>query len=120
MDKDNIGLEGHSMGGWTFLAAAALMPDAYKSAVLEGSSTGAPFAAEGSPTWPKNLAVVYSKYDEFSVLMWGIPKAADVVKSDKLKKVFGVTERHPAGEGLRLHCRRNGPRAVHANHDAPG
>ena len=92
VDKDNIGLEGHSMGGWTFLAAAALMPNAYKSAVLEGSSTGAPFAAEGSPTWPKNLAVVYSKYDEFSVLMWGIPKAADVVKSDKLKKVFGVTE----------------------------
>ncbi|MGA2614628.1 MAG: alpha/beta fold hydrolase [Spirochaetia bacterium] len=92
VDKDNIGLEGHSMGGWTFLAAAAVMPDAYRSAVLEGSSTGAPFAAEGSPTWPKNLAVVYSRYDEFSVLMWGIPRAADVVKSDKLKKVFGVTD----------------------------
>jgi pimeloyl-ACP methyl ester carboxylesterase len=92
VDKDNIGLEGHSMGGWTFLAAAAVMPNAYKSAVLEGSSTGAPFAAEGNPTWPKNLAVVYSKYDEFSVLMWGVPKAVDVVKSDKLKKVFGVTD----------------------------
>ena len=92
VDKDNIGLEGHSMGGWTFLAAAAVMPDAYKAAVLEGSSTGAPFAAEGSPTWPRNLAVVYSKYDEFSVLMWSVPKAADVVKSAKLKKVFGITD----------------------------
>jgi len=92
VDKDNIGLEGHSMGGWTFLAAAAVMPDGYKSAVLEGSSTGKPFAAEGSPTWPKNLAVVYSKYDEFSVLMWGIPRAADVTMSEKLKKVFGVTD----------------------------
>jgi pimeloyl-ACP methyl ester carboxylesterase len=38
VDKDNIGLEGHSMGGWTVLAAASAMPDAYKSIVLEGSS----------------------------------------------------------------------------------
>ena len=91
VDKDNIGLEGHSMGGWTFLAAALAMPDGYKSAVLEGSSTGAPFAAEGSPRWPKNLALVYSRFDEFSVLMWGVPRAADVVKSEKLKKVFDVT-----------------------------
>ena len=29
IDKDNIGLEGHSMGGWTVLAAATAMPDAY-------------------------------------------------------------------------------------------
>lgn len=90
VDKDNIGMEGHSMGGWTILAAAAVMQKEYKSVVLEGSSTGAPFAAEGSPAWPRNLAVVYSKYDEFSQLMWSIPKAADAVKSEKLKKVFGV------------------------------
>jgi dipeptidyl aminopeptidase/acylaminoacyl peptidase len=61
VDKNNIGLEGHSMGGWTVLAAAAAMPDAYKSVVLEGSSTGKPFAAEGTPTWPRNLAVVFSQ-----------------------------------------------------------
>jgi pimeloyl-ACP methyl ester carboxylesterase len=91
VDKNNIGLEGHSMGGWTLLAAAIAMQDAYKSCVLEGSSTGAPFAADGSPTWPRNLAVVYSRFDEFSTLMWSIPKAVDVVKSDKLKKVFGTT-----------------------------
>ena len=42
VDTDQIGLEGHSMGGWTVLAAAAVMPDAYASMVLEGSSTGAP------------------------------------------------------------------------------
>jgi hypothetical protein len=90
VDKNNIGLEGHSMGGWTFLAAAIAMKDDYKSAVLEGSSTGAPFAAEGSTTWPRNLAVVYSRYDEFSQLMWSVPRAADVIKSDKLKKVFGT------------------------------
>lgn len=91
VDKDNIGLKGHSMGGWTILAAAIAMPDAYKSAVLEGSSTGAPFAAEGSTTWPRNLAVVYSTMDEFSTLMWGIPRAADAPKSAKMQKVFGAT-----------------------------
>jgi pimeloyl-ACP methyl ester carboxylesterase len=56
VDVDQIGLEGHSMGGWTVLAAAAAMPNAYASMVLEGSSTGAPFAQEGSPNWPRNAA----------------------------------------------------------------
>ncbi len=38
VDPDNIGLEGHSMGGWAVLAAAAALPDGYRSIVLEGSS----------------------------------------------------------------------------------
>jgi pimeloyl-ACP methyl ester carboxylesterase len=91
VDPANIGLEGHSMGGWTVLAAAATLPDAYKAVVLEGSSTGAPFAAEGSPTWPRNLAVVFSRYDEFSKLMWGVDRAQDVTASPKLQAVFGTT-----------------------------
>jgi pimeloyl-ACP methyl ester carboxylesterase len=90
VDKDNIGLEGHSMGGWTVLAAAKAMPDAYRSMVLEGSSTGSGFAAEGDQAWPRNLAVVYSRYDEFSKLMWGVDRAKDVVTSPKLAKVFGA------------------------------
>ncbi|SMQ61302.1 alpha/beta hydrolase fold [Devosia lucknowensis] len=92
VDVDNIGLEGHSMGGWTVLAAAATMPDAYKAVVLEGSSTGAPFAQEGSTEWPRNLAVVFSKYDEFSQLMWGVDRAQDVAQSTKLQAVFGTNE----------------------------
>lgn len=91
VDKANIGLEGHSMGGWTVLAAAAAMPDAYRAVVLEGSSTGAPFAAEGTPAWPRNLGLVYSRYDEFSKIMWGVVRARDVTGSAKLKTVFGVT-----------------------------
>src|SRR5579862_4922008 len=90
VDKDNIGLEGHSMGGWTVLAAAAAMPDAYKSLVLEGSSTGKPFAAEGTPTWPRNLAVVFSQYDEFSQIMWGSEYAKNIPQSGKLAAVFGA------------------------------
>jgi dienelactone hydrolase len=91
VDTTQIGLEGHSMGGWTVLAAAAAMPDAYQSMVLEGSSTGAPFAKEGSPTWPRNLALVFSRYDEFSQIMWGVDRAIDVAASDKLKAVFGTS-----------------------------
>src|ERR1700721_37721 len=52
VDKDNIGLEGHSMGGWTVLAAAAAMPNDYKSMALEGFSTGKPFAANGTARAP--------------------------------------------------------------------
>lgn len=90
VDRNNIGLEGHSMGGWTVLAAAAVFPDDYKSMVLEGSSTGAPFAAEGTPAFPRNVAVVYSGYDEFSQLMWGVCSAPEIVKSPKLWALFGV------------------------------
>jgi pimeloyl-ACP methyl ester carboxylesterase len=92
VDKNKIGLEGHSMGGWACLAAAKVRPDDYTAIVLEGSSTGAPFAPEGSTTYPKNMALVFSTFDEFSMLMWGVPLARDVVKSEKLKKVFGVTD----------------------------
>ena len=88
VDIRQIGLEGHSMGGWTVLAAAAAMPTGYASMVLEGSSTGAPFAQEGSPNWPRNVAVVFSRYDEFSQLMWNVARAQDVATSSKLQSVF--------------------------------
>jgi len=90
VDKNNIGLEGHSMGGWTVLAAASAMPNDYKSMVLEGSSTGAPFAAEGTPAWPRNVALVFAQYEEFPTLMWGVEKARDVTQSPKLEALFGT------------------------------
>ena len=90
VDKNNIGLEGHSMGGWAVLAAATAMPNDYKSTVLEGSSTGKPFAAEGTPSWPRNVALVFAQYEEFSNLMWGIERARDVTQSPKLWALFGT------------------------------
>lgn len=95
VDKANIGLEGHSMGGWAVLAAAAAMPDAYRAMVLEGSSTGKPFAANGTPAWPRNLALVFSRYDEFSKLMWDVDRAQDVARSPKLQAVFGTAAIEP-------------------------
>ena len=93
VDKTNIGLEGHSMGGWTVLAAATAMPNDYKSMVLEGSSTGKPFAADGTPTWPRNTALVFAQYEEFSTLMWGVDLARDVTRSPKLRAMFGTRDR---------------------------
>ena len=90
VDTTQIGLEGHSMGGWTVLAAAHEMPGAYASMVLEGSSTGAPFAADGSTIWPRNLGLVFSRYDEFSKLMWDVERALDLPSSEKLQSVFGT------------------------------
>jgi pimeloyl-ACP methyl ester carboxylesterase len=90
VDKNNIGLEGHSMGGWAVLAAAAAMPDDYKSMVLQGSSTGKPFAADGTPSWPRNAALVFAQYEEFSNLMWGVDRARDVTQSPKLWAMFGT------------------------------
>jgi pimeloyl-ACP methyl ester carboxylesterase len=90
VDKTNIGLEGHSMGGWTVLAAATAMPNDYKSMVLEGSSTGKPFAADGTPGWPRNTALVFAQYEEFPNLMWGVDRARDVTQSPKLQALFGT------------------------------
>ncbi len=97
VDENNIGLEGHSMGGWTVLAAAAAMPDAYQSMVLQGSSTGSGFAAEGRPDWPRNVSVVFAQYDEFAPTMWGVAEGRQVASSEKLQTLFGVSA--PVQEG---------------------
>ncbi len=92
VDPNNVGLEGHSMGGWASLVAAGVMPDDYKAIVVEGSSTGTYGAPDGTPTWPRNMALVFSKFDEFSLLMWGGPTGQSIVGTDKLKTVFNTTE----------------------------
>ena len=92
VDTDNIGLEGHSMGGWTVVSAAAADPNGYKSMVLEGSSTGGGVAPEGSPTFPKNLKLVYGQHEEFSQLMWNAARAGDVQSQPKMEQVFGTDQ----------------------------
>lgn len=91
VDPDNIGLEGHSMGGWSVLIAAALQPDAYKSIVIEGSSTGTFGAPDATEDWPRNMAVVFSRYDEFSALMWGVENPKDAPSGEKMMAAFNTT-----------------------------
>jgi pimeloyl-ACP methyl ester carboxylesterase len=99
VDIDRIGLEGHSMGGWAVQMAAANQPDGYQAMVLLGSSTGTFGAPEGTPTAPKNLALVFSRFDEFSSLMWGSETAAGIIDTTKLQALFGTQE--PVVEGQR-------------------
>ena len=98
VDKNNIGLEGHSMGGWTVGVAAQLAPNDYKAMVMEGSSTGTSGVTTGTATFPRNLAVVYSKFDEFSQLMWLTPLASDVAKGPKMKLLFNTAEDVKVGQ----------------------
>lgn len=88
VDKANIGLEGHSMGGVPVASAAASQPDGYRAMVLEGSTPG--FLGAKAPAKINNLAVVFGQFDEFAPLMWGEPKGSMVSQSKKLAKVFGV------------------------------
>ncbi|HXA39724.1 MAG TPA: alpha/beta fold hydrolase [Phenylobacterium sp.] len=87
VDKANIGLEGHSMGGVPIATAAAAQPDGYKAIVFEGSTPG--FLGAKAPAKFHDLAVVFGQYDEFAPLMWGVPKGSEVANSKKLAKVFG-------------------------------
>lgn len=92
VDPDNIGLEGHSMGGWASLIAAGVYPDDYQSIMIQGSSTGTLGAPEGTAEFPRNFGLVFSTWDEFSQLMWGASTGAAIVDTEKLQTAFGTDE----------------------------
>ena len=92
VDKANIGLEGHSMGGVAVIGAALAQPDGYRSMVLEGSTT--PESGQlgaGTAVFPRNLAVVFGQYDEFAALMWHVDKGSRVAASPKMEALFGTS-----------------------------
>jgi pimeloyl-ACP methyl ester carboxylesterase len=98
VDAENIGLEGHSMGGWASAIAASVIKDGYKSFVMASSSTGTFGAPDGTATYPRNMALIFSEFDEFSGLMWGAPVSKDIVTTDKLKTLFNTTETVEVGK----------------------
>ena len=99
VNRNEIGLEGHSMGGVPVVGAALAQPTGYRSMVLEGSTLpeagqmGAP-----SPAFPRNVQVVFGRYDEFAPLMWHEPKGAAVGASPKMRALFGQTAPVQAGQ----------------------
>jgi pimeloyl-ACP methyl ester carboxylesterase len=90
VDPDQVVLSGHSMGGWASIIAAAVVPDGYTSIVVSGSSTGTFGAPEGTPTFPRNLGLVWTQYDEFSQLMWLTPTAREARSGVKMRALFGT------------------------------
>lgn len=91
--KGDIGLIGHSMGGWASVIAAAAHPDAYRSLVLLSSSTSTPplEPVPGTPTFPKNVAVVEAQDSEFSQLMWLEPTGSQFPSSPRMQALFGLS-----------------------------
>jgi pimeloyl-ACP methyl ester carboxylesterase len=92
VNKDQIVLEGHSMGGWASLIAAASNRTGYRTIAISGSSTGTLGAPDGDAKFPRNLGLVYALYDEFSGLMWGSPIPRDVVQTKKMETLFGTDQ----------------------------
>ncbi len=98
VDKDNIGISGHSMGGWAVTVAAGVYPEDYRSIILEGSSTGTFGAPDGTADFPRNLGLIFSEWDEFAPLMWGAETAPQIVDTEKLQTVFGTDETVQIGQ----------------------
>lgn len=98
VDKDNIGLEGHSMGGWSVVTAAAENYEQLRTLVVIGSAQGNLELgnALGAPAIPEdaalNYAVIFSKYDEFVGINYFVKKAEDFVTASNLMEPFGTDE----------------------------
>lgn len=86
------------MGGWAVLSAAAAIPDGYKAIVLEGSSVGAGSGEGRVGAGLRNVAVVFSRFDEFSRSMWGVDIPVEIVGTDRLKSLFDTDENVVRGQ----------------------
>ncbi|WP_246986092.1 alpha/beta fold hydrolase [Halorientalis marina] len=101
VDNDSVAITGHSMGGWAITAAAGVHPRKYSASLYQGSAPGPipgfsaipdATAPNGSATYPRNMGVVFSEYDEFHWLMWGAETAAAAPNSEKMRGQFGTDE----------------------------
>jgi pimeloyl-ACP methyl ester carboxylesterase len=93
VQKGDVGLIGHSMGGWASVIAAATYPGDYRSLVLMSSSTSTPQLEPipGTAQFPKNTAVVEAQYSEFSALMWAEPTGTQFPQSARMQALFGLS-----------------------------
>lgn len=89
----DVGLIGHSMGGWASVVAAATIPKGYASVALVSSSVSSPpyEPLPGTPSFPRNVAVIEAKYSEFSQLMWAVPKGSQFPDSTRMQQFFGTS-----------------------------
>lgn len=92
--KNDIGLIGHSMGGWASVLAAAAHPSEYRSLVLVSSSTSTPGLEQipGTATFPKNVQVDEAQDSEFSALMWVEATGSQFIHSPRMQALFGISD----------------------------
>jgi hypothetical protein len=100
VDRDRLGLTGHSMGGGgiRFAALRAFEEKKRDSSVAVPKAiliTSNSFAIvkelDDDPinAWPVNYAVSFSEYDEFVSIMWGVAKGKDYKTSPAFIKGMG-------------------------------
>ncbi len=99
IDKANVALVGHSMGGWSAVTAAVDNPELVRTLIVVGSAQGghkvdfmlgAPWIPDDSPF---NFGVEFGRYDEFvAINYFDQKKAADFVKSLWLMGPFHTDE----------------------------
>ncbi|MGL4373820.1 MAG: alpha/beta hydrolase family protein, partial [Turicibacter sp.] len=92
VDVDNIGIEGHSMGGYSAILGAVQDESLVKSVIVTGSGLNWARHERLTHELPINFGFVYGLYDEFSPLMWGIDKPANANQTDIMKDFFGTDE----------------------------
>ncbi len=99
VDKERIGLIGHSMGGYTVQAAAyrALVnhetdPEVTVPNAMFVMCEGADYDFAG---FPINIATITPQYDEFGTGHWGVTEPRLANTSAKLKNYFGFSEDAP-------------------------
>jgi dienelactone hydrolase len=88
VDEDRVAVAGHSMGGFASLEAAAAHPDGHAAVVLVSSSWDDDDRV--NETVPRNLAVVFGRYDELSATWWDEPAPGRARRSAKLAAAFGT------------------------------
>jgi pimeloyl-ACP methyl ester carboxylesterase len=90
----DVGLIGHSMGGWASVVAADFGPKLYRSVVLVSSSVSTPTyePVPGTPQFPRNVLVDEAQYSEFATVMWDVPAGKDFPQSKRMRSFFGTTE----------------------------
>jgi pimeloyl-ACP methyl ester carboxylesterase len=88
VDEDRVAVAGHSMGGFASLAAASEHPEGYAAVVLVSSSWEADDEVDA---WtPRNVAVVFGRYDELAARWWDQPAPGGAAHSEKLADAFGT------------------------------
>lgn len=92
VNPNNVGLEGHSMGGYSTSDAAIRNQDKINTLVLVSSASemrGGP-KIQGDAKF--NLAVIFGARDEFTRFMYGVNRARDLGSVAKLKEAFSTND----------------------------
>ncbi|MBB5337336.1 alpha/beta hydrolase family protein [Pectinatus brassicae] len=92
VDHNNIGLEGHSMGGYSTSDAAVRNQDKINTLILVSSASEMRGGPQITGDAKFNFAVVFGERDEFTRFMYGVNRARDIGSVAKLKVAFNTTD----------------------------